>query len=207
MDYTPLLTWLETNSFELFAVFSSLLYLYFSINQRIWLWPTGILSSAVYLVVFAQARLYADAGLSLYYVLVSIYGWYFWWRIAPAANAPARPILRTKPKEWLVIALAAVACYGLLLAALILLPAWLNFPAADLPAFDALTTALSIVATWMLARKYLEQWLLWVFVDALSAAMYFYKGLYPSATLFAIYTVLALVGYYKWLATWRNQAA
>jgi nicotinamide mononucleotide transporter len=91
-----------------------------------------------------------------------------------------------------------VAVYGVFLAALLVLPVWLGMPSAAMPLLDALTTALGVVATWMLARRYLEQWLIWVFVDLLSAGMYFYKGLYPTAILFLVYTAMALVGYVAW---------
>ncbi|MEN9444240.1 MAG: hypothetical protein RIS47_1130 [Bacteroidota bacterium] len=198
MDLNFVFSWIETNKLEVFGVISSLVYLYFSINRMVWLWPLGILSSALYVSIFFDARLYADMALSVYYVLISIYGWHYWSTIGSGFATKEDAVLIVNKKMWCNLALASVAVYGVFLAALLVLPVWLGMPSAAMPLLDALTTALGVVATWMLARRYLEQWLIWVFVDLLSAGMYFYKGLYPTAILFLVYTAMALVGYVAW---------
>ena len=78
---------------------------------------------------------------------------------------------------------------------------------SDIILLDSFTTSLSIVATWMLARKIMEHWIIWIVVDSVSAALYIYKGLYPTVILFAIYTVLAILGYIEWKKQWRIQIA
>jgi nicotinamide mononucleotide transporter len=78
------------------------------------------------------------------------------------------------------------------------LPLWLDIPASTIIYWDAFTTAASIVATWMLARKILEQWLVWILVDAISMILYIYKGLFLTAGLFLVYSLLAILGYFEW---------
>ena len=198
MTFLSLSEWLKANATEVFGVISSLVYLYFSIKQKIWLWPLGILSSALYIVIFFQARLYADMGLNVYYVLVSIYGWYNWWRPSAANSSEHIHPQYVDARTWLQLSLATVLLFGFVLAALLLLPRWLGIPKADIPWLDATASTLSITATWMLARKYIEQWLVWVFVDLLSVSMYIYKQMLPTAALFGVYTVMAVIGFLAW---------
>lgn len=183
--------WLVLNWLELFGTVSALVYLYFSIRQSIWLWPLGILASALYIVVYFTSKFYADMGLQVYYLIISVYGWWFW--LKGKSNGNSKIKISKCPKNkiiWLFI-LSIFLWLGL---AYILL----KYTDTDVPWGDALTTAFSITATYMLARKYIEQWVIWVFVDAISLALYIYKGLNITAFLFLIYTVMAVIGYFKW---------
>jgi nicotinamide mononucleotide transporter len=177
---------------ETLGVFCSLLYLFLEIRQRKALWVVGFVSSAFYVYIFFQAKFYADMGLNIYYLLASVYGWVVWSRRPARADRPAPAIVRLRPAP----ALALLGVAGALYAALALVLK--HYTDSPVPLGDALTTALSVVATWMLAHRIIEQWWVWLFVNALSAALYFSRGLYPTAILFCCYAVASVAGYYSW---------
>ena len=184
--------WLLSNTVELLGAILGILYIFFSIRQNILTWPTGLLTSVLYVIVFFRARLYADMGLQVYYVVISLYGWYFWLSGKKPDQKKQVPVRITGKKLRLILIIASIFLYAIILYIL------LNFTDSDVPYMDSLTTALSIVATWMLAKKYIGHWLIWIFVDAVSAALYVYKGLWPTVILFIVYTVLAVLGYMEW---------
>lgn len=189
-----LTTWLWENRIELLGAILGLAYILFSIKQHILTWPTGLLTSLLYIVVFFQSGFYADMGLQVYYVAISIYGWYFWLRGSHKKAASGETVRPGKiPKKALIYSIfATIAIYFGLLFIL------LNFTDSTVPYMDSLTTALSITATWMLAKKYIEHWLIWIFVDLLSAGLYAYKELWPTVVLFVVYTLMAVLGYKEW---------
>ena len=189
---TLILDWLVSNKIELLGAILGIAFIFFSIRQNILTWPTGLATSALYIVVFFQSKFYADMGLQVYYVIISIYGWYYWIKGNKPENNTTVPVRRTSKKLWLKLIAIALLLY---FAILIIL---LNFTDSDVPFMDSFTTALSIVATWMLAKKYIEQWLIWIFVDVISAGLYIYKELWPTVILFAVYTVMAYLGYIHW---------
>ena len=192
-------TWLFLHWTEVAGTVFAIIYLYFSIKEKIWLWPTGFITSFFYLIVFYQSRLYADMGLQVYYMGVSVYGWFHW--MGRKNNPiPATNLKTTKLKliEWIPYILLIFVLNILLYHLLIRIPEVLNLPGPDLPAWDAFTTAASIVGTWMLARKILENWLLWIVINTVSLGMYVYKGLYVTTFLFAVYTGMAVIGYFQW---------
>ena len=191
------LEWLLGNYIEILGAILGLAYIFFSIKQHILTWPTGLLTSALYIVVFFNARLYADMGLQVYYVIISIYGWYFWLS-GKKQNEKKVGVRSTRKILWLKLAVVSIALYALLLFILS------NYTNSDVPHMDSVTTALSIVATWMLARKYIEHWLLWIFIDGFSAGLYIYKGLWATVILFIVYTVMALLGYIEWRKDLKN---
>ncbi|WP_321306556.1 nicotinamide riboside transporter PnuC [Marinifilum fragile] len=185
------MTWIIDNIVEIIGTISGLLFLYLEIKQNKWLWPVGLLTSVMYIYVFFVAKLYADMSLQFYYVFISIYGWVLWSRGANKSDDQL-PVVRLSRALFLTLFGASMLIYVFIAYILV------SFTDASIPYWDAFTTALSIVATWMLARKILEQWLVWVVVNAVSMGLYIYKGLYPTTVLFFFYTVLALVGYLQW---------
>ena len=193
-------SWIEWVGFV-----TALIYLYFSVNQKIWLWPMGILTSAFYMVVFFDARLYADMGLQLYYFVVSIVGWVMWKSRQKQEHKQKTSIVKIDNRDFLSLAIAFVALYFLLSYMLLKLPEQLGLAASDLPYWDAFTTAASFVATWMLAKKMIDQWIVWIIVDFVAMGMYIYKGLYITAFLFFVYTVIAIWGYVSWLKDYKLQ--
>jgi nicotinamide mononucleotide transporter len=149
-----------------------------------------MISAVLYMVVFFQSKFYADMGLNVYYFLISIYGWVIWKK--GGKGSTERPVTRIGRNSALLLLL--ITAIGFLGIALLLK----NYTDSPIPYWDALTTAMSFTATWMLARKILEHWIVWIVVDLISLALYLYRGLYPTMVLFAIYTSMAVIGYLQW---------
>jgi nicotinamide mononucleotide transporter len=183
------MNWIIDNIIEIIGTLAGLVFLYLEIKQNKWLWPVGLVTSVMYIYVFFVAKLYADMSLQFYYVFISVYGWIAWSRGSTKAELP---LTKLSYKLFLILLGASVLIYFLISYLLV------NYTDGSIPYWDAFTTALSIVATWMLARKILEQWLVWVLVNAVSLCLYIYKGLYPTSILFLFYTILAVVGYVQW---------
>lgn len=186
-----MLPWIYQHYVELLGTAFSIAYLYFSIKQNILLWPLGIISAIFYLVVFYQSKFYADMALNGYYLVISIYGWIIW-RRAREKMGMKMPITRLKLKLGLVLIIVTGILYFVIGKILYL------YTDSPIPYWDAFTTSASIVATWMLAKKILEHWIIWVIVDLVSLGLYIYRGLYPTTFLFAVYTTMAVIGFIKW---------
>ena len=187
-----IMEWLSGNYIELSGAILGLAYIFFSIRQNIFTWPTGLLTSALYIIVFYRSGFYADMGLQAYYVIISIYGWYYWLRGKKPADKSKTPVQTTRTVLWLKMVVISAIIYIIILYLL------LNYTDSTVPYMDSMTTALSITATWMLARKYIEHWLIWIFVDLFSAGLYVYKNLWPTVILFLVYTFMAWWGYLEW---------
>lgn len=187
-----LIKWLSGNYIELLGAILGIAYIFFSIRQSIWTWPVGLLTSIIYVWVFLVSKLYADMGLQMYYVVISIYGWYEWLKGNQFNHSESIKISRLSAKLGFVLALISLIIFFLIWYIL------KNYTDSPVPVADSLATALSIVATWMLARKILEHWLVWIFVDAFSIGLFWYKDLLPTVFLFVVYTVMAVVGYFEW---------
>ncbi|PTN07806.1 nicotinamide riboside transporter PnuC [Mangrovibacterium marinum] len=183
--------WLVANWVQTTAAVLGIVYIFLSIKQNILTWPVGLLTSALYIYVFFVSKFYADMALQGYYVVVSFYGWYVWLKGDTQQQARLE-VSRTPRHLWLWLLLATVGSFLLIEFVL------QHYTDSPIPVGDAITTALSLVATWMLARKYIEHWLIWVFVDALSTGLYAFKGLWPTVVLFSVYTVMAVAGYWQW---------
>ena len=192
-------SWIETHYVEILGVIFSIFYLYFSIRQNILLWPMGLASALLYMVVFFQSKFYADMGLNGYYVVISIYGW-FLWKKGKEEQESGLPVSRLGKKNAVILLLITTAAFvviGMVLK---------EYTDSPVPFWDAFTTAVSFTATWMLARKILENWILWIIVDLVSMGLYLYRGLYPTMLLFGIYTTMAVIGYYKWLRSIQSRS-
>ncbi len=186
---------------EILGTIIGLLYIWLEYRASIWLWAAGIVMPAIYIVVYFEARLYADAAINVYYLLAAFYGIAVWLRGKRSRTQAGESIGKEDAKPlsirhfppglwWNAAAASAALTLGI---------AWLlGFTDSDVRWFDALTTALSIVTMWMLAQKYAEQWLLWIAVDAICVGLYIYKDLYPTAALYALYCIIAVFGYKKW---------
>lgn len=187
-----LFLWLAGNYIEILGAILGIIYVLFSIRQNILTWPVGLISSLVYVWVFFDSKLYADMGLQLYYVFISIYGWYEWLHGSKNENQKTLRISRLNFRLGLLLSVISL---------LIFMQIWFvlkYYTDSPVPVADALATALSIVATWMLARKILEHWLVWIFVDAFSIGLFVYKELWATVVLFAVYTTMAVIGFIEW---------
>jgi len=186
------MNWLLNNYIEVLGAVTGLIYLYLEIKQNIWLWPLGFVTSAFYVYVFFTSKFYADMGLQVYYLVISIYGWWHWLYGGDSLGKVELPITRTSLKIWVILSLVSIALFGVMALVLV------NFTDSPVPYGDAFVTALSITATWMLARKLIEHWWIWVVVNLVSLGLFIWKELYPTSVLFFFYFTMALVGYYQW---------
>lgn len=177
---------------EIFGVVTGILFVILEVRQNRFLWPLGILSSAIYIYVFFNGKFYADMGLQVYYVLISIYGWHYWTRRGGTRREKELPVVHIRRKQVVVLTLIFAATWFGLYYILH------HFTDSPVPVGDAFTSALAIIATWMLTRKILEQWILWILANLVSLSLYIYKGLYPTVILYAVYAGMAVYGYLEW---------
>jgi len=178
------------SSLEIFAVVISAISVWLATRQSIWYWPSGIASVLTYAWIFFHARLYADAGLQIVYLLLIAYGWYQW--LHGGEKREPLGVSRTPRWAWVVVASAGTAFA-------VALGWWLNLKTdASLPFWDAGTASFSIAAQWMTARKWIDNWIVWIVVDVVYVGMYVYKELLPTAVLYAGFIVLAAIGYRAW---------
>ena len=177
---------------EILGTIVGLIYLWLEYKASIWLWIAGIIMPAIYIFVYYDAGLYADMGINIYYLGAALYGLTVWALGSGLNEKGELPVTHTPRSKWLPMAIICVIAFIAI--------AWLliNYTDSDVPWLDSFTTALSIIGMWMLARKYLEQWLVWIVVDVVSSGLYIYKGLYFTAVLYALYTVIAIFGYLNW---------
>ena len=154
------------------------------------MWVVGFVMQSFGIVLYYQKGLYADCGMEFYYLAMTVYGFIAWMRHkTKTKNLP----IRHMPKRMALIWLGA----GLFIWALIYF-VLSRFTNSTVPVADAFTTAFSVVGIWALARKYLEQWFVWIVVDVVTSALYFYKDIPFKASLYALYVIIAILGYFKW---------
>lgn len=199
------------DALEIIGTLVGLVYLWLEYKASVYLWIAGIIMPAIYLVVYYEAGLYADFGINVYYLVVSVYGWMMWrygnfirHRLLHQADASPDSAASATERE-VVLPITHVPTRTLLpLAAVFALTfvgiAWIliSFTDSNVPWLDSFTTAMSIVGMWMLAQKYVEQWWAWILVDVVSCGLYIYKGLEFTAALYGLYAVIAVFGYFKW---------
>lgn len=187
------------NLLEISGTVVGLVYLWLEYRASVYLWVAGIIMPAIYIFVYYEAGLYADTGIHVYYLLAAIYGWTFWTFGGRKHGKGTLPITHTPTRFILPLTLICIVAFALI--------AWLliSFTDSTVPLLDSFTTALSIIGMWMLARKYVEQWLVWIGVDLISSGLYVYKELNFTAGLYAIYTTIAIFGFLKWKRIMQSQ--
>jgi nicotinamide mononucleotide transporter len=159
-------------------------------RENIWNWPVAIVNASSYIIVFFGAKLYADCGLQMVYVAISIYGWWSW--LHGGRNRSELPVTRARPSSMPLFALATMVSTAILMLLL------RRFTDSTVPFWDALTTAISLTAQYMLARKIIDNWWLWMAADVIYVALYIYKGLYLTAVLYVIFFALCVLGLVRW---------
>lgn len=175
---------------ELAGVATGVVAVFLTVRQNPWCWPLGIVNVALFAVVFTRSRLYADAGLQLVYLALCAYGWWQWTHGGPRGGA--LPVARTPPR--IALALAAVATlFALALGTLLA-----RTTDASYPHLDSALAAGSLAAQWLQARKWIENWWVWIAVDVVYVGLYLAKDLAATALLYALFTVLALSGALAW---------
>ena len=181
-----------------------LAYILLEYRASIWMWAVGFLMQALGIVLYYQKGLYADCAMEFYYLSMTVYGYWRWVSSSPksgevrsglnegdsdAGSVPIRHFPRRLILPWaaLIVAVWAVIYWLLVM-----------FTNSNVPLADSFTTALSIVGIWALAHKYLEQWFIWIAVDVVTCVLYFYKDIPFKASLYGLYVVIAIMGYFKW---------
>ncbi len=175
---------------ELFGFITGVLNVWLVTRESIWSWPLGVLNAGFYAVVFARTGLYSDTGLQVVYLVLSLYGWWHWLRGGPDHSA---------------VAVTRIAGRTALLLTVIALVSWVTLatitrrlPGAALPWLDAALVSISLVAQYMMTRKLLENWLLWIAVDVVYIGLFINRQLPLTAILYAVFLVLAIIGYVQW---------
>ncbi|QQL49722.1 nicotinamide riboside transporter PnuC [Mucilaginibacter ginkgonis] len=197
--------WQGQSIIELAGVITGLLCVYLAAINNIWNWPLAIISVVLYIFIFYDARLYADMGLQVYFLGTNIYGWYYWSRRPKTAvKVPVAWITR-KEIVWSVIAMLVVT--PVLGYTLITLAPVLHYQPAAFPYLDSFCTACSIVSQIFLARKVLQTWLIWIFVDVIYVGVYIVKDLQPTAFMYAVYVLIAILGFVDWRKDYKKQIA
>ena len=165
------------------------------VRRSIWNYPFGIVMVSLYGVVFFQARLYSDALLQVFFFVVQIYGWWVWYHARDSAGLVKVELMSVRWRAiWLAIVGIATVAEGWYLA---------NYTSDAAPWLDANTTAMSVVAQYLLSIRKIENWILWIVTDVVQIGLYYWKGLYPTTGLYILFLVLSCVGLYEWLREWR----
>jgi nicotinamide mononucleotide transporter len=193
---TDVVHWLQMHYLKIFewlATITGFIYIFYTIRENIRLWLYGIISSALFALVFFKTSIYANSFLYIYYVIIGFYGWYTWSRAEKAGDTEPKLAIHKSSAIKLVAYIAL--SIGLALPVYFILK---RFSDSEAPSIDAVLTTGGMVATWMLTQKLIEQWIFWIIIDLIWCGLMFYKGMYPSMLLFIAYTILAFKGYFEW---------
>jgi len=175
---------------ELFGFITGVLNVWLVTRENIWSWPLAVLNAGFYSVVFARTGLYSDTGLQMVYLVLSLYGWWHWLRGGPSRDAVV--VSRTGRRTALLLAGIALVSW------VTLATITRRLPGAALPWLDAALVSVSLVAQYMMTRKLLEHWLLWIAVDVVYIGLFINRQLPLTAMLYAVFLVLAIIGSVHW---------
>jgi nicotinamide mononucleotide transporter len=179
---------------EIAAVITGFVCVTLTVRESVWAWPVGLVNAVLYLLVFYEVRLYADMSLQVVYLVMGVYGWYRWARPVEAA---VLPITTADPLELVSLVLFGIATttvWGWYLA---------HHTDASLPYVDAALVAASLSAQWLLTRKKIENWVVWIVADIAYVGMFVIKDLWLTAGLYVAFTVLATIGLVRWYREYR----
>lgn len=184
---------------EIFGLLIGLLYLFWEYKADAKFWIASMIMPCISMWLYFSKGIYADFAINIYYLLIAVYGYWNWTRHIPGKKKAKLPITRINIRVFGVCVLGTCALWAALAFILI------NFTDSTIPYADSFTTALSIVAMWMAARKYAEQWIAWFIVDAVTVPIQLSKGLVFYPCLYGLYTIIAILGYRKWLRIMSTQ--
>lgn len=184
---------------EWIAAVAGALSVFLSARQIIWSWPTAIVNVSLYTFIFFRSGLYSDMGLQVVYLALSVYGWHQW--LHGGANHTALRVSRAGKRVW------TVAAVGGMLFWLALWQFTSRLPGVSLAPLDAALATVSLIAQWMMTRKILENWVLWIMADIVYVPMFIYKELYVTAGLYTVFLGLAIMGLVQWRASYRKDRA
>lgn len=187
------------SAIEVAAFVTGVATVWLAARQHIWNWPVGIVNVALYATLFYQVRLYADAGLQVVYLVLAAYGWWAW--LHGGEKGEPLKVRRVSPRLF-----AGILAAGALFAAG-LGTGLARFTDADVPLLDSALTGASLVGQFLMTRKYLESWAVWIVADVVYVGLFASRELYLTAVLYAIFTGLAVYAWREWLRSWRQDQA
>ncbi|RAJ98348.1 nicotinamide riboside transporter PnuC [Aliidiomarina maris] len=195
-----------TSGWELVAVALAVAYLLLAIRQSLWCWPAAAISASIYTYLFIHAGLLMESMLQVFYVVMAGYGYWRWSRAqrpmiagSVVTNAPTLPVASQTlmwHARWVVVLALISVVIGLLLS---------RYTSAQMVWLDTPTTVFSLFATFLVARKVLQNWLYWIVIDLTYVGLFWVKGFYPTAILFGFYTLMAVIGYLRWRQDYQQQ--
>jgi nicotinamide mononucleotide transporter len=190
MDIPVSIAGTQTSVIELIAVVFGLLSVWSMKKESILAYPFGIINVSIYVFICFSAKLYAYAGINVFYAIMSAYGWYNWSRVG--SNDEKLTISRLTMKEiWVYLGLIAI--FFIILRLLLI-----RFTDSIVPTWDAFTTAVYIIGMWLLAKKKIENWILWITGDLISILLFAFENLYFSSLQFLVFTIIAVFGFLEW---------
>lgn len=185
----------QTSTLEWFGTVTGFTCVFLAARQHILNWPVSILSIIAFSVLFYQHKLYGDAVLQIYFFSTAVYGWYYW---AKRAAENRKPVVRLDA-GWMLMVCGIILVLSLLLGFVLS-----RFTDSDVPFADGTCTAVSLVAQFLMTRKVLQNWLLWIVVDIAYIPLYLYKGLALTAVLYLVFAGIAYMGYRDWNRSWKK---
>jgi nicotinamide mononucleotide transporter len=182
--------WMLTNYIEIIAAVLGVAGVWLTTKQIIWCWPVGLLNVILSIIVFFNSKLYADVTLQIFYLIMTLYGWYNWlWGGISKNHLPVRKIV----KQEIVIMLLAGIIFSFVVGFL-----FSEYTDAALPYIDSFVAVWGVIATYAMAKKITENWIMWIIIDAVCVGIYFYKELYAFTALYFVFVVLAVYGLIEW---------
>jgi nicotinamide mononucleotide transporter len=183
-------TWFAEHGLEFIAVVFGIVSVLLSVRQNIWSWPTALVNVALFFALFYKSGLYSDMGLQVVYFILSLYGWYEW--LYGGKDRTELRVSRLSNRTGVILLGIGVVVWGALTTITS------RLPGVALPYLDAALTTASLIAQWMMTRKILENWALWIILDVAYVGMFIFKGLYLTAMNYAVYLGLAVLGHIAW---------
>ena len=184
---------------EAVAVLLGLLSVWFAKRDHIAVYPSGMLSTGIFVYILFQANLLGDMLINAYFFVMSIYGWYFW--IQKEENQVLNPIAKMNSKEfkWAIVLFFGAVLF--VIGIYLFFDKWTDWTAP----VDTFTTALFFVGMWLMARRKIEHWIFWIVGDVISVPLYLYKGLGLTSIQYLIFTLIAILGYIQWKKTYSKE--
>ena len=186
-------------SLELIAVFFGLLSVWFSKNNNVLVYPTGIINTSIFVYLLVKWELLGDMIINIYYFLMSIYGWYYWTR--KSNNQEYTPITKINELDIKIILIIIISSTLFVSYLYSFFDKWSGLVSY----IDIFTTAIFFAGMWLMARRKIESWFFWILGDVISVPLYFVKGLAFSSFQYLIFTLIAVAGYYKWKSIYNNK--
>lgn len=188
---------LAANWLEIIAVAFGLAAVWLQTKEHIWNWPLAIVNVSLFFVIFWRSKLYADSVLQLYYLATSVYGWWAW--LHGGANRTELRVKRATPRLWMTIIPAILISGGAL-------GYYLDIKTdSPVPYLDSLLTTMSLAAQWMITRKILENWIVWIVANIIYVPLLIARGLPYTSIQYGVFLVLAVMGYTAWKRTWAAE--